>query len=46
MSWFMNFFFGKSKETLEAMKAEREHQIEKLKAEIAEIEALIAKSDD
>ena len=42
----MNFFFGKSKETLEAMKAERERQIEKLKEEIAEIKKLLESDND
>jgi hypothetical protein len=46
MGWFADFFFGKSKETLEAMKQDRERQIEKLQVEIAEIDALIEKSED
>lgn len=46
MGLFMDFFFGKSKETLIAMKQDRERQIEKLKDEIAEIDALIEKADD
>lgn len=43
MGWLMDFFFGKSVETLIAMREDRQRQIEKLEAEIAEINALIAK---
>lgn len=46
MSWFAGFFFGKSKATLEAMKADRERRIEEIKKEIAEIEALINEAED
>lgn len=46
MSWFVDFFFGKSKETLIAMKQDRERQIKELQDEIAEIDALIEKSED
>lgn len=46
MSWFMSFFFGKSKETLEAMKADRERRIAELQKEVAEIDRLLAEQDD
>lgn len=46
MSWLMNFFFGKSKSTLEAMKEDRLRRIEELNKEIAEIDKLIEKADD
>ncbi len=46
MGWFVNFFFGKSRETLEAMKADRERRIAELQKEIAEIDRLIAEQDD
>ena len=45
MGLFMDFFFGKSEETLKAMKADRERRIEELKAEIAEIEAELSKRE-
>lgn len=43
MGWFAGAFFGKDNATLEKMKAVRERKIEKLKAEIAEINAELAK---
>ena len=46
MGWFADFFFGKSKETLIAMKQDRLNRIEELKDEIAEIDVLIEKADD
>mgnify|MGYP006969201279 CR=1 FL=1 len=42
MSWLVDFFFGKSTETLEAMKADRERRIAELQNEVAEINRLIA----
>ena len=45
MSWFADFFFGKSVETLKAMKADRENQIQRLNKEIAEIDNLIASQE-
>lgn len=46
MGLFAGFFFGKDKATLEAMKQDRLNRIEELKKEIAEIDALIEKSED
>jgi hypothetical protein len=46
MGLFASFFFGKDKTTLEAMKEDRLRRIEELKAEIAEIDALIEKAED
>ena len=46
MGLFVDFFFGKSKETLETMKADRERRIAELQKEVAEIDRLIAEQGD